>query len=714
LLLVLSCLLYPLSRADEGMWLLPLLDELNINEMEKMGLQLDADQIFSLNQSSIKDAIGALDYGSCTAELISADGLILTNHHCGYSEIQSHSTLAHDYLSDGFWAARREDELPNPGKSISFLVSMDDVTDRIDAKLNPEMTQTERTGKIEEISDELIEKATEGTHYEGFVYSFYNGNTYYLVLLETFLDVRLVGAPPSSIGKFGDDTDNWVWPRHTGDFSMFRIYTGPDGKPAEYSPDNLPYHPSHFLPISTAGIKEDDFTMVIGFPGNTERYMTAAEIRERMEITNNIRVQVGDIALSLMKEDMLEDDRIRIQYSDKYAAYSNYWKFSRGENKSLDELGIIEKQEELEARFVDWVSQDTERQTKYGGILYDIKTSIDDRRQYAWPRAYLEEVFLLYKPIEFIDFAAASFPLYLALRGDEDYSADFDEIIASIRDEAIDYFDDYNKATDKKISVALMKHFDENVNPLFHPFFLYDVKKNFDGDYGEYIDYLFKKSIFTDRQRFLKFLDNPKFKKIENDPVFEIARMLFLKYFEIDDLYAEHSAGFQESKRLYMAGIMEMMNGKTFYPDANSTLRLSYGKVSDYYPSDAVQFDYYTTLAGVMEKEDPHNAEFHVSQKLKELYLNKEFGKYGQDSIMPVCFITDNDITGGNSGSPVLNSEGALVGVAFDGNWEAMSADIAYEPDLQKCICVDIRYVLFIIDKFAGAGHLIEEMQIVE
>lgn len=713
-LIVLSLLICFPARADEGMWLLPLLEELNMTDMQGMGLKLSADEIFSTDHASLKDAVGALDHGACTAEIISPDGLIITNHHCGYSEIQSHSSVTHDYLSDGFWAMNRQEELPNPEKTISFLVSMKDVTTNIEEALNDQMTEQERKDRIEQVSTGIIGEATEGTHYEGFVYPFYDGNKYYLFILETFRDVRLVGAPPSSIGKFGDDTDNWVWPRHTGDFSLFRIYTAPDGEPADYHPDNIPYHPRRYLPVSLKGIKKEDFTMIMGFPGTTFRYMTSGEIIERASIANTIRINVGGIALSLMKEDMRSDDRIRIQYSDKYAAYSNYWKYSRGENTSIEKLGVLQRQKALEERFAEWINQDSRRVEKYGEVLGQISTAIENRRKYAWPKAYLEEVFLLYKPVEYLEFAMASFPLYLALAGNEEFAEDKDSLVTALRNEAEKYFRDYNPGTDKKIAAALLENYAENVNPLFQPYFVNEIRQKWEGDYMAYADHIFSESIFTDRDRFSKFLDRPKLKTFEKDPVFDAARMLLIKYYELDDNYQEYSADFDRNRRLYIEGIMEMISDSTFYPDANSTLRLTYGRIVDYYPRDAVHFDYFTTLAGVMEKEDALNPEFRVSEKLKQLYVARDYGRYGIDSIMPVCFITNNDITGGNSGSPVLNANGELIGLAFDGNWEAMSADIDYEPALQRCICVDIRYVLFIIDKFASAGHLIKEMQIVE
>jgi hypothetical protein len=714
LILLFYLLIYIPARADEGMWLLPLLEELNMADMKNKGLKMQAEEIFSTEQPSLKDAIGALDYGACTAELISPDGLIITNHHCGYSEIQGHSTVAHDYLSDGFWAMTRQEELPNPGKTISFLISMNDVTENLVDNIYEGMTEQERTDKFEQVSAELIRKATEGTHYEGSIYTFYEGNRYYLVILETFRDIRLVGAPPSSIGKFGDDTDNWVWPRHTGDFSLFRIYAGPDGQPADYHPDNIPYQSNKYLPVSLEGIKEGDFTMVMGFPGSTYRYLTAPEIIEQDTITNRIRMQVGDLSLALMKEDMLSDGRIRIQYSDKYAAYSNYWKFARGESMSINKLGVLQRQERFERQFTEWINQDSARTEKYGKVLRQIRTAIENRSRYAWPKAYLEEVFLLYKPVEYLEFATASFPFYLSLAGEEEFERSKDSLLTDLRNKAEKYFRDYNAGTDKKIAAALLEQCAQNIEPSFQPGFINDIQTKWKGNYQAYTDYIFNKSIFTNSAKFMKFLTRPNLKLYEKDPVFEAANLLLIQYWSAYDSYSEYTVDFEQNRRLYIEGIMEMNSDRNFYPDGNSTLRLSYGTVGDYWPRDAVRYDYFTTLAGVMEKEDSLNPEFRVPGKLKQLYTKKDYGRYGVGDEMPVCFITNNDITGGNSGSPVINSTGELVGVAFDGNWEAMSGNIVYEPELQRCICLDIRYVLFIIDKFANAGHLIKEMQIVE
>jgi len=700
------------ARADEGMWLLPLIQELNMKEMQEMGLKLTADQIYNINKSSIKDAVGALDYGSCTAELISPDGLLLTNHHCGFDEIQSHSSVTNDYLTDGFWAMNREEELPNPGKTISFVVRMEDVSDRIVPRLADDLSEDERLDKVNEISEFLTKEATEGTHYEARIEPFFGGNTYYLVVMETFEDVRLVGAPPESIGKFGHDSDNWEWPRHTGDFSLFRVYTGPDGKPAKYAEENIPLNPEYFFPISLNGIEEGDFSMVVGFPGTTNRYLTSYEINEIQDIDNPNQIKIRGKKLELMMEDMQSDDAIRIKYASKYSSSSNYWKYSIGQNQGIHNLDLISRTEALEDDYRDWLKSDTHNNSMYGESINLIQSAINSRKEIHHAQHYLLEA--LIGGIEFINFAGSFFQVFFVLLESPDDPEAVGEVVKTMREEMATYYKDYNPETDKKITKAMFRLVGEDIPARYHPEFYATINNKFKGDYEKYVDYVFKKSIFVDPVKVNEFLDTPDLKTLQKDLAFAMARDIYRKYFEIDDQYMEYRDNLDKGRRMYIAGLMEMQKSKTFYPDANSTLRLTYGQVGDYEAKDAVFYNYYTTLTGVMEKEDPDNFEYAVPEKLKTLYRDKDFGIYGTDDYMPVCFTTNNDITGGNSGSPVLNANGELIGVAFDGNWEAMSGDIVFENDIQKCINVDIRYVLFIIDKYAGATHLIDEMKIVE
>jgi hypothetical protein len=697
-------------HADEGMWLLSLIGQVNMDEMTEMGLQLTAEQIYSINQASLKDAVGALDGGSCTAELVSPDGLLLTNHHCGYGEIQNHSSLEHDYLKNGFWAMTRDEELPNEGKSITFLVRMEEVTDKIAPELNEEMNSQARASKIRSISETISAEATEGTHYEARIRSMFNGNRFFLFVTETFLDVRLVGAPPESIGKFGHDTDNWMWPRHTGDFSMFRVYTGPDGLPADYSPENIPLKSKHFLPISMKGYKKGDFTMVMGFPGSTSRYMTSWEIQESLEVDHPIRIQVRGIKLDLMMADMQADEKVRIQYASKHSRSSNYWKNSIGMSKGLKKLKVAEKKQELETAFREWVNQDDKRKTLYGNALSDIQSAVEGRRELQIASSYIIEAYFL--GFETVLFGRNLRQLEMLLADPEPDQEQVQLVAADLKESSARFFKDYNAPTDKKVMTAMVKLLIEELNDEYLPSSIQDVKTRYKGDAAKYVDNYFKKSILTDQARYHAFMDNPSLKALRKDPGYQAVLASQVLY-EIGGKMGQFDEAFARGSRLFLKGLIEMYPEKDFYSDANSTIRMNYGLVGDYFPRDAVLYTHYTTLEGVMEKEDPNNFEFVVSERLKELHKAKDYGPYGENGQMNVCFTSNNDITGGNSGSPVMNAHGELLGLAFDGNWEAMSGDVAFETELQKCINVDIRYVLFVIDKYAGAGHLVDEMTLV-
>lgn len=698
-------------HADEGMWLLSLIGQVNMDEMTEMGLQLTAEQIYSINQSSLKDAVGALDRGSCTAELVSPDGLLLTNHHCGYGEIQNHSSLEHDYLKDGFWAMTRDEELPNEGKTITFLVRMEEVTDRIVTELNEEMGMQERTSKVRSLTETITTEATEGNQYEAVVRSMFNGNRYFLFVTETYRDLRLVGAPPESIGKFGHDTDNWMWPRHTGDFSMFRVYTGPDGKPADYSPDNLPLKSKHYLPISMKGYEKGDFTMVMGFPGRTSRYMTSWEIQESLEIDHPIRIQVRGIKLDLMMNDMQADEKVRIQYASKHSRSSNYWKNSIGMSKGLKKLKVTEKKQQLEADFTQWVNQDEERKALYGNALNDIQTAVDGRKELQVASSYIIEAYFL--GMETVMFGRNLRQLEMALADPEPDQEQIDKITTDLKENSAGFYKDYNPATDKKVMTAMVSLIINELDDNYLPSTMLEVKTKYKGDAAKYVDKYFQKSILTDQARYNAFMDNPSLKVLRKDPGYQ-AVLAAQKLHEIGGKMAQFEESYSRGTRLFLKGLIEMYPQKDFYSDANSTMRMNYGLVGEYYPRDAVLYTHYTTLEGVMEKEDPNNFEFVVSERLKEFYETKDYGRYGVDGTLNVCFTSNNDITGGNSGSPVMNGNGELIGIAFDGNWEAMSGDVAFETELQKCINVDIRYVLFVIDKYAGAGHLVDEMTLVE
>jgi len=699
-------------RADEGMWLLSLIQQINMDEMTEMGLELSAEDIYSINQASLKDAVGALDYGSCTAELVSPEGLILTNHHCGYGEIQSHSSMENNYLKNGFWAMTRDEELPNEGKTISFLVRMEEVTDRVMSQLDQEMGPQERQAAIRAVAGQLKDEAVKDTHYDAYVHSMFQGNRYFLFVTETYLDVRLVGAPPESIGKYGADTDNWMWPRHTGDFAMFRVYTGPDGKPAEYSPENIPLESKHHLPISLSGYKKDDFAMVLGFPGSTDRYMTSWEVQSLLDITHPTRIKIRGLKQEIMMKDMEADESIRIKYASKYSRSSNYWKYSIGQSQGLRNLNVVEKKRALEEEFTNWVQSDPQRQEKYGGALEMIREGVQESRdaEYAWQHL-LEGA---YQGMESIGAARNLMQLQQMLDDDEVDQEELEKVIAGLRERADDFFKDYNLETDKKVSEAMLGLLLEDLDEQYQPAFIREIDEKYRGKVDRYLKKYFRKSFVVDREAYMEFLDDPDLKTLEKDPAFEAASSLMKSIQGLRGSMMASDTRINKGGRKFIAGLIEMNPEKDFYPDANSTMRLTYGTVGDYEPRDAVLYYHYTTLEGVMEKEDPTEYEFTVTDKLKELYETKDYGPYGEDGIMKVCFTTNNDITGGNSGSPVINGRGELIGIAFDGNWEAMSGDVAFETELQKCINVDIRYVLFVIDKYAGATHLVDEMTLVE
>lgn len=697
--------------ADEGMWLPALVEKLNINQMKQEGCKISAEDIYSINHSSLKDAVVALDHGSCTAELVSDEGLLLTNHHCGFDEIQEHSTVEHDYLQNGFWAKTKEEELPNEGKTASFLISFEDVTDKIIPQLNDQMSVEERNKKVREISVEIEKAAAGDTHYEARVQGLYNDNRYYLFVYETFRDIRLVGAPPQSMGKFGGDTDNWMWPRHTCDFSMFRIYCGKDGKPASYSKDNVPYKPKHHLPISLKGYKMNDFAMILGYPGSTNRYKTSYGIEYTMNVTNPIRIQLRAEKQRIMQDFMNTSRKARIMYSAKYARSSNYYKYSIGQNQGLKNLNVLEKKRELETRFTQWVDADPARKAKYGEALPTIAKSyknLDDEKAFE----YMVESMV--RGPEIFYFAYRTRPLYDALKSDKN-SERINLASERVKSGLDEFFRDYDSETDQKIAGALFKLYANNVAPQYHPPFFKVVKSKYDNDFDKYTREMYAKSVFGSRDRLEKFFNSPKAKVLENDPIFQSSLEIFRMMGLIGEETNQTTDDLEKGNRLFLGGLMEMQADKNFYPDANSTMRLTYGTIGDYIPRDAVKYGYFTTLKGYIEKEVHGDDEFNVPEKLKELYFRKDFGRYADsDGTLHTCFLTNNDITGGNSGSPVINANGELIGIAFDGNWEAMSGDIAFENSLQKCINVDIRFVLWTIDKMGDAKNLLDEMTIVD
>ena len=650
-----ALMLLPVSRADEGMWLLPLLEKINSETMQNLGSRLTAEQIYSVNHSSIKDAVVQFG-GGCTGELISGSGLLVTNHHCGYSSIQALSSEEHNYLEDGFWATSLEEEIPVPGLTVKFLQSMTDVTGKV------------RNDKARE---KLIKKAEEENPYcNAQIVSFFNDNVQYLVVYKIYRDVRFVGAPPASLGKFGGETDNWMWPRQTCDFSMFRVYAGKNNEPASYSEDNVPLQPRQFLNISLKGVEEGDFVMVMGYPGSTQRYQTAAQLEDMLAI-NDIRIDARTVRQDVLWDEMRADDKVSLQYASKYASSSNGWKKWIGMRDAFAKLDVIGRQKEKEAELASWIEAKNSRVKKYGGAVSEIAAIMDMRaRDY---RAYT----LLNETLMKI------------------------ELLQLTRSAAADPYKDYDAEVDRKVALALVKHYLDNV----------DEQDRIDIDSLK-VEQLFRESVFTSPEKLAAA--RAEGRNLSEDPARILDDEIHSKAIELYSTVSDAADALREPAKTYAAALLEWTADEPNYPDANMTCRLSYGTVKGYEPRDGVVYKYYTTLKGVIEKEEPGNYEFRVPDKLKEIYAEADYGDYANDKgELVTCFLTNLDITGGNSGSPVMDADGNLVGLAFDGNWEAMSGDVIFEPELQRCICVDIRYVLLILDKFGGAGRLLDEMNIV-
>ena len=683
--------------ADEGMWMLPLLQKLNAKAMKDLGCRLTPDQIYSVNHSSLKDAV-VIFGGGCTGEMISDKGLLVTNHHCGYSSIQQLSSDEHNYLEDGFWAMNSSEEIPVPGLTVTFLVNMSDVTDAIeDAKSDEERKA------IREALVKASEEQNPGCEVE--LTSFYNNNVHYIIVYKIFKDIRFVGAPPASIGKFGGETDNWMWPRHTGDFSMFRVYAGKDNEPAEYSEDNVPYVPKQSLKISLKGINEGDYTMIMGYPGRTQRYQTEAQLNHMLAL-NDIAIEARTLRQDIMWKWMEKDPSIRLKYANKYASSANGWKKWIGEKKAFKDLNIIGKEHDKEARFQKWVDKNKKRSELYGTAIADIADAIKANEQVDFDVKLLSETIFR---TELVNLSSA----YLGGRN-RSLKSGADTLTAEAAGfEALKaVFEDYYAPLDKEVTAALLKLYREKARPENYPDFGEDFAAM---DIDKYVDELFGTTIFTSYDKAKEAIEKDGKKATLNDPANKFATALVNVFAKLrGEQDQEAKAKIKAASKAYTAGLMEWNKGKAMYPDANFTMRLTYGTVKSYSPKDALYYRYYSTIYGVMEKEDPDNYEFIVPEKLKQLYVKRDYDRYAMaDGNLPCCFLTNNDITGGNSGSPVLNANGELIGLAFDGNWESMSSDVMFEPDLQRCICVDIRYVLFLVDKFGGAGYLTKEMNIV-
>ena len=668
----LACITFATATADEGMWL-PNNIKSRIKEMRKMGFKLKADDIYSDDKASLKDAVVQFG-GGCTGEFISPDGLLITNHHCGYSSIQKLSSVEHDYLTDGFWAMSRAEELPVPGLTVTLLVKMEDVTARIAAGEN-EATIIEEAKKKHNADKANIEPI-------------YYGNQKVLYVYRTFRDVRLVGAPPSSIGKFGGDTDNWVWPRHTGDFSIFRVYAGKDNRPAAYSEDNVPYKAEKWLDISLKGIKEGDFGMIMGFPGSTQRYMTSYEIDYMLEVDNPQRIYIRGERQAILRKHMDADQAVRIKYDAKFAGSANYWKNSIGMSRGIEKLNVRDKKAAQEAEFQAWANANTLPEERYMDALSLIEQSQTEAKEENATLQYLSEAF--FQSVELVN----------TMMGMHDPEQ---------------FYKDYDEATDRDVAKRMFTIYRENNKRL--PSIYAKIDAEFGGNSDAYVDWLYDNSQLANYEKYQAILAldaEAREAAFNNDPVYELALSLFELYNELVPAAMAANEKYAEGHRLYIAGLMKMKPNKAWASDANFTLRLTYGNVLPYSPADGIIYSHYTTLDGVMAKEDPTNpVEFTVPARLKELYAKKDYGRYAdKNGDLPVAFLVNCDITGGNSGSPVMNKKGQLIGLAFDGNWEAMSGDVAFEPELQRTIAVDIRYVLFVIEKYAGAEWLLDELTI--
>ncbi len=709
------------ALANEGMWL-PLLLGRNYADMQANGLQLTPEEIYDVNNGSLKDAIVSFG-GFCTGEIISSKGLILTNHHCGFGQIQSHSSTENDYLTDGFWAYNMEEELPNEGLFVRFLVRMEDVTNKVMTELNDEMTEAERNEAIAAIGKKLAAEATDGSHYDANVKSFFHGNEFYLFVYETFNDVRLVGAPPSAVGKFGGDTDNWMWPRQTGDFSMFRVYSGPDGMPAEYSEDNIPLKPKHHLPVSLDGVADGDFTMVMGYPGSTDRYLSSYGVKQAVDLYGPAVVRVRDLKLEVMKKYMSADATTRIQYASKYARVSNYWKYYIGQTAQLQSNGVFDKKKAIEDKFSTWVNQDPKRKAKYGEVLNMFDEAYKATDAGITAKVYAREAGISGPEIALqalrfnrtmqAYFAAAEKAEEAEGEEKETMEKRMESVLAALKASADEFYKDYNVALDEEMTAELLALYVKDIPADQLPAIVLEIAEDSDGDFAEWAEDAFSETILRSKEAMMEYLEKPKAKTLKKDPAIQLGEGLYEAYMASNN---DEGSGDKLDKayRLFTAGLREMNADVNYYPDANSTMRLTYGTVGSYSARDAVHYDYYTTAQGILEKKNNDDPEFVVPAKLEELIRQKNYGRYANaDGELPVCFIHNTDITGGNSGSPVINGKGHLVGTAFDGNWEAMSGDIYFEPEIQRTISVDVRYTLFIIEKYAGAHNLIKEMTII-
>lgn len=695
------------ARADEGMWLPYSINGKNLADMQRLGCKLTAEQIFSFNQPSLKDAIVQFG-GGCTGELISPEGLLLTNHHCGLGQVQAHSSVEHDYLQEGFWAKSKAEELPNKGLTVSFLTYIEDVTKILLVGVDNNTSEADRATKISENAQTLIKERKGNRDVEVEIVPFYHGNQYILFVYDVYKDVRLVACPPWGIGKFGADTDNWTWPRHKGDFCIFRVYTAPDGSPAEYSEDNIPMKSKHFLPISLKGVKPGDYTMILGYPGSTDRYSTSGAVKSVIEQEGPAIIACRTTKLDQYRKHMDADPAVFIKYASKQASVSNYWKYYIGQVKQLQRNKVFEKRANQEVAFQKWMNENSDRKAQYGDIFNDIDQYWNHQAKYTKATIYHREAG--WRGGEAVAFAVKFRQLNNII---ENKAAQYEIAArAEAKKGAVqNYFKDYDKETDRDVTIALLNLFYKDINPEQLPAMIKKIGDKNSGDFTQFVNNAFAKSIFVDAEKLNNWIENPK--SLTKDPIFALMSEIINSYIDLTEQAG--SVSNSRAERLYMKGLMEMQKDRNFYPDANFTMRLTYGSVQDCKPANAVTYDYITTLDGVMEKYKPGDWEFDVPAELIKLWENKDYGRYADENgDLVVNFITTNDITGGNSGSPVIDAEGNLVGLAFDGNWEAMSGDLSFENEVQRTICMDARYLVFIIDKMANAQNLMQELKIIE
>ncbi|TPD65578.1 S46 family peptidase [Flavobacterium microcysteis] len=704
--LIVLLLVLPAYSQQGGMWIPSLLKGMNETEMKNLGMKMSASDIYDVNKSSLKDAVPQFN-GGCTSEVISPKGLLLTNHHCGFGEIQSHSTVEHDYLTDGFWAMSLEEELPNPDLEVTFIVKIEDVTAKILDGVAAISSETDKQKKIQENMASLTKSSPKEAWQENRIRTFYEGNQYILFVVESYKDVRLVGAPPSSIGKFGSDTDNWVWPRHTGDFSLFRIYADKNNRPAAYSKDNVPYTPKHFLPVSIKGVEENDFTLVFGYPGRTTEYLPSVAVEQIVNELNPAKIEIRDKALKVADGFMRKDKAIKIQYASKYASIANYWKKWIGETQGLKKSNAIEAKKKFEKDFLEKVNK-AGKQAEYGNLFTDFEKNYAEIAPYALSRDYFTEVVLRNTEMLTIGYRLYQLEQVYNLRGEQSFKDRKEATIKGLEET----YKDFNASVDEKVFEQLIELYATKVPKQFLPASM----KN--SDYKKLTDKIYDQSKLTTYKGLKELLSGDTksvLAKINADKGYQFVKAMADVYQkEVGPKYEEINLRIAALQRTYMKGILELSPKEArIFPDANSTLRVTYGKVKGYSPSDAVTYNHTTYLDGVMEKYIPGDYEFDVPAKLIDLYNKKDYGQYGKNGKMPVCFIGTNHTTGGNSGSPAIDAKGNLIGLNFDRVWEGTMSDIYYDPAICRNIMVDMRYVLFIIDKFAGAKHLINEMKVV-